>query len=176
MIETIKGIRPVVHPTAAVLPSATLLGDVELAEGASVWFNAVLRGDVGPIRVGKNTNIQDFTMIHATEGRSQTLIGEGCTIGHRCTLHGARIGKNCLIGMGSILLDNCVIGDNSIVGAGALVLQGQEFPPNSLIVGSPAKVKRTLEDDKAQWLAAQALHYLNMAKHYQHLWQPIPKP
>ncbi len=174
MIETIKGIQPRLHPSVALLPSATILGDVDLAEGVSVWFNAVLRGDVGLIRVGKNSNVQDFTMIHATFGKSQTLIGEGCTVGHRCTLHGCRIGNNCLIGMGSILLDNCVIGDNSIVGAGALILQGQEFPPNSLIVGSPAVVKRTLADEQVQWLAAQALHYVETAKHYKHLWQALP--
>jgi carbonic anhydrase/acetyltransferase-like protein (isoleucine patch superfamily) len=128
-----------------IAPSAELIGKVILEEEASVWFGSVLRGDNEPIRIGKRTNVQDGCIFHTDPGFPLT-IGENCTIGHRAILHGCTIGKNSLIGMGATVLNGAKIGEHSLVGAGALVTEGKEFPPNSLIVGSPARAIRTLDE------------------------------
>ncbi len=136
---------PSIADSAFVAPSADVIGDVELAEDASVWYQCVLRGDIAPIRVGRETNIQDLTMVHVDPG-TPCLIGDRVGIGHRAIIHACRIEDDCLIGMGAIVLSGAVIGRGSLVAAGAVVTEGMEVPPDSLVVGLPAKVIRTVDD------------------------------
>jgi carbonic anhydrase/acetyltransferase-like protein (isoleucine patch superfamily) len=122
--------------------NATVIGDVDIGEGSNVWFGAVLRGDVGPIRIGKRSNIQDGTIVHTTTNVSEAHIGDDVTVGHGCILHGCRIGHRVLVGMGSILLDNAMIGDDVVIGAGSLVTARMVIPAGALVMGRPAKVIR----------------------------------
>ncbi len=135
--------------TIFIAKSADVVGKVKLGNFISVWFQAVIRGDVDSITIGDRTNIQDGTVVHVAAGYP-TVIGEGVSIGHNAIIHGCEIGDNVLIGMGAIILNGAKIGDNSIVGAGSLVTQGKVFPPNSLIMGSPAKVVRALKPEEIQ--------------------------
>jgi len=148
-----------------IAPNATVIGDVTLKKNASVWFGAVLRGDNDPIVVGENSNIQDNSVLHTDTG-SPLLIGDNVTVGHMVMLHGCTIGDGSLIGIGAIVLNSAKIGRNCIVGAGALITEGKEFPDNSMILGSPAKVVRTLTDEQAGAFAAGALHYVHNWKRY----------
>ena len=148
-----------------VAPDATLIGDISVGRNAGFWFGVVIRGDNEPIVIGADTNVQEHTIMHTDPGFPLT-IGEGCTIGHRALLHGCTIGDNSLIGMGAIVLNGARIGRNSLVGAGALVTEGKEFPDNSLIVGSPAKVIRTLDDAAVARLRASAAHYVANGKRF----------
>ncbi len=162
----IDGSRPVIDPAGAwVAPSADVIGDVHLGADASVWFGAVIRGDNTPMLIGARTNIQESAMLHSDPGAPLT-IGVDCTIGHHAILHGCTIGDGVLIGMGAIVLNRAVIGDGSIVGAGALVTEGKTFPPNSLIVGSPARAVRELDAASAAMLKASAAHYVAKSKAY----------
>lgn len=148
-----------------VAPGAHVMGNVRLHTGASVWFNAVIRGDNELIEIGENTNIQDGTIVHTDPGMPVT-VGAGCTIGHRAILHGCTIGENSLIGMGATILNGAVIGANSLVGANALVTEGKVFPEGSLIVGSPAKAVRDLNAGAIQGLRGSALHYRENMKRF----------
>jgi carbonic anhydrase/acetyltransferase-like protein (isoleucine patch superfamily) len=167
MIIPYRGRWPGVHETAFVAPSADLIGDIEIGEQSSVWFQCVLRGDVGEIRIGKRTNIQDHTMIHSTRKVSTVKIGDEVTIGHRVTLHGCKIGNRVLVGMGAIILDNAEIADECIVGAGALITKGTKIPARSLVIGSPAKVSRSLTDEEIGFLAKSAANYVGDSAEYQ---------
>ncbi|MEZ6188735.1 MAG: gamma carbonic anhydrase family protein [Planctomycetota bacterium] len=141
---------PQVDPEAYVHPDATLIGKVEVGAHSSIWPAAVLRGDDGGIRIGRNTSIQDGSVVHMTEGLSEVSVGDRVTVGHRVILHGCTVEDECLIGMGAIVLDNAVIGRGSLVGAGALVTPNTQVPPGSLVLGMPAKVIRPVRDaDKA---------------------------
>lgn len=148
-----------------VAPGAQVMGNVHLHTGASVWFNAVIRGDNEVIEIGENSNIQDGTVMHTDPGMPLT-IGAGCTIGHQAILHGCTIGENSLIGMGATILNGAIIGPNCLVGANALVTEGKEFPEGSLIVGSPAKAVRELNAGAIQGLRASALHYRENMKRF----------
>ncbi len=162
----IEGKRPVVDPAGAwVAPSADVIGDVHLGADASVWFGAVIRGDNTPMLVGARSNIQESAMLHSDPGAPLT-IGTDCTIGHHAILHGCTIGNGVLIGMGAIVLNRAVIGDGCIVGAGALVTEGKEFPPGSLIVGSPARAVRQLDATAAAMLKISADHYVMKSRAY----------
>ena len=141
-----------------IAPDAVLVGRVRIAEDASIWFNAVLRGDNEWIEVGAGSNVQDNCVLH-TDPRFPLTIGAGCTIGHGVVLHGCTVGDNSLAGMGTIVLNGAKIGKNSIVGAGALVTEGKEFPDHSLIVGSPAKVVRQLDGQAEEMLKFAAKVY-----------------
>ncbi len=156
---------PTLGKNAWVADSAEVIGEVELAEGASVWFGAVIRGDTGLIKVGRNSNIQDLSVLHADEG-CPLEIGEGVTVGHQVMLHGCIIGDNSLIGIQTVILNKARIGRNCIVGAGSVVTEGKEFPDNSLIVGSPARVIRTLDDATVEKLKASADNYANRSIRY----------
>ena len=147
-----------------VAPNAVVIGDVSLKKNASVWFGSVLRGDNDPIILGENSNIQDNSVCHTDDGMP-LIIGDNVTVGHKVILHSCTVGDNSLIGMGSTVLNKAKIGNNCLVGANALVTEGKEFPDNSLIVGSPAKVKRELTDMEKKIIELSALHYVeNMKK------------
>jgi len=165
-IIELDGKRPRIGHRAFVAPGATLIGDVELAEEANVWFGCVLRGDVGHIRIGARTNVQDLTMGHMTDHVSNLEVGADCTIGHGVILHGCRIEDACLIGMGSILLDGVVIGTGSLVGAGALLPPRMIVPPGSLVLGNPAKVVRPVKDAEKKMIAEGGVHYVANADRY----------
>uniref|UniRef100_UPI0035CA9747 gamma carbonic anhydrase family protein n=1 Tax=uncultured Sphingomonas sp. TaxID=158754 RepID=UPI0035CA9747 len=161
----IDGLRPVLGTDTWVAPSAELIGDVRLGDEVSVWFGAVVRGDNTPMIVGPRSNIQEGAMCHSDPGAPLT-IGAECTIGHHAILHGCTIGDRVLIGMGAIVLNRAEIGDGSIVGAGALVTEGKVFPPGSLIVGSPARAVRTLDDAAQAMLRVSAAHYVANGRKY----------
>jgi carbonic anhydrase/acetyltransferase-like protein (isoleucine patch superfamily) len=148
-----------------VAPNAYLIGRVELGEDASVWYGCLLRGDNEWITVGARTNIQDNSILHTDMG-FPLKIGADCTIGHGVILHGCIIGENTLIGMGATILNGARIGRNCLVGANALVTENKEFPDNSLIIGSPAKVARTLDATAAQGNRESAVHYVENARRY----------
>ena len=166
MIEPFQGKHPVVGANVYVAPTALVIGEVELGEGASVWHGAVVRGDVWGIRIGSLTNIQDLCICHVTTGGPELLVGSRVTVGHRAILHSCTIKDACLIGMGSILLDGVQIGRGSIVAAGSVLLQGLEVPPYSLVAGVPAAVKKTLDREAAERLGNQAEEYHKLALAY----------
>ncbi|TPO13140.1 gamma carbonic anhydrase family protein [Mesorhizobium sp. B1-1-5] len=148
-----------------IAPDATLIGNIRIGRNVGFWFGVVVRGDGEPIIIGADTNVQEHAIMHTDPGFPLT-IGEGCTIGHRALLHGCTIGDNSLIGMGAIVLNGARIGNNSLVGAGALVTENKVFPDNSLIVGSPAKVIRTLDEAAIERLRVSAAHYVANAKRF----------
>jgi len=154
--------EPRIAPSAWVADSACVLGRVALAEGASVWYGAVLRGDNDWITVGRNSNVQDGSVLHTDAGVPLTL-GEGVTVGHQVMLHGCTVGDGSLIGIQAVVLNGAKIGRNCLVGAGALVTEGKEFPDNCLIVGSPAKVVRELTPAQIERLRFSADHYVEQA-------------
>lgn len=145
--------------------NATLTGRLALGPEASVWFGCVLRGDDASIHVGARSNVQDLTMIHA-DIDVPNVIGEEVTVGHRCVLHGARVGDRCLIGMGAVLLGGCEIGEESIIGAGAVVKEGMVVPPRSLVVGVPAKVVRDVTDAQVEAIRRSAEGYVQKVRQY----------
>ncbi len=161
----IGGHRPQIAPDAWVAPSADLIGDVHLAELASVWFGAVIRADNTPIVVGARTNVQDGAMLHSDPGAPCTL-GADVTVGHHAILHGCTIGDRTLIGMGATILNRAVIGEDCLVGAGALITEGKTFPPGHLIVGSPARAIRPLDDMQKAMLKASAALYAAKQRDY----------
>ena len=162
MIRSFGKAKPRVEPSAFVHDSAELIGAVSVAKDASIWPGSVLRGDVDRIVVGERSNIQDLTVIHCRHGRP-TIVGRGVTVGHRVILHGARIGDLCLIGMGAIVME-AEIGRETLVAAGALVLAGMRVPPRSLVMGSPAKVVRTLKPAEIAGLRRSAAEYVKLAR------------
>lgn len=163
-VRALNGKEPVLHSSVFVAEGAVIIGDVRCEKDTSIWYNVVIRGDVGHVHIGKRVNVQDLSMIHMSEGMSDTDIGDDVTIGHRAIIHGARIEERCLIGMGAIILDNAVVGADSIVGANALVTKNTVIPPRSLVLGSPAKVVRELTKEEVASLPASADHYVKMAK------------
>lgn len=166
MLLAFGGRRPRVHPEAVVLDSAVVIGDVEIGAGASVWFHAVVRGDLEPIRIGARTNIQDNATVHVVGGRFATEIGSGVTVGHNAIVHGCTVGAGVLVGMGAIVLDGAVVGDESLVGAGAVVPPGMRIPPRSLVLGNPARLVRPLRDEEVARLADAAARYVGLAAAY----------
>lgn len=155
MIAACFGHTPRIAETAWIADSADVLGDVTIGEHSSIWFQAVARGDVHWIRIGSYTNVQDGSILHVTNGRYPLTIGDRVTIGHKALLHGCTVGNDCLIGMGAILLDDVEVGDGSVVAAGALLPPGKKYPPNSLILGAPAKAIRTLRPEEQSELIDQ---------------------
>jgi carbonic anhydrase/acetyltransferase-like protein (isoleucine patch superfamily) len=164
-IWALDGIAPEVDPTAWVHPEATVIGRVRIGPGASIWPQAVLRGDYGEIRIGARTSIQDGTVLHTTE-EWPTVIGAGCVVGHLAHLEGATIGDGCLIGSNSVVLNRVVVGEGSLVGAGALVPEGTVVPPHSRALGVPARVR---EGAGAGPFVAEAVElYVGNAERYRH--------
>ena len=158
--------NPEIGEGVYISPGASVIGKVRLGANANIWFGAVLRGDVGSIEVGENTNIQDLSVVHVTEELFDTTIGKNVTIGHRAIIHGCTIHDNVLIGMGAIVMDGAVIEPYSLIGAGAVVTPGTVIPSGSLAVGSPARVVRALKDNERKELDKSARHYVSVAGHY----------
>jgi len=163
MIKKLKGIKPKVHEDAFVADTAMVIGDVNIGEGTSIWYGAVLRGDIENITIGKFSNIQDNATVH-TETDIPTKVGDYTVVGHNAIVHGCTIGDNCLIGMGAIILNNAVIGDNCIIGAGALVPEGKVIPPNSLVLGVPGKIVRQVTVEEIEAIRQNALRYNRLFK------------
>ena len=155
--------KPVIDSSAFVAPDADIIGKVKLEENCSVWFHAVLRGDVGAINIGKGSNVQDNATIHCSADHPVT-IGEKVTVGHNAVVHGATVKDNVLIGMGAVILDGAVIGENSIIGAGALVGGNKIIPANSLVMGLPGKIIRSVTVREAEGIRENAAHYVALAK------------
>lgn len=166
MIRTFQGIKPTVPKSCFIEETAVVIGDVVMGDHCSVWFNAVIRGDVNYIRIGERTNVQDLCMLHVTHDTHPLIIGNDVTIGHHVVLHGCTIQDRVLVGMGCIIMDGAVIGQDSVVGAGALVVEGTVVPPKSLILGSPAKIKRPVTDKELAWLKESAENYVKYARQY----------
>lgn len=155
MIGVVFGKEPKIHETAWIAPSADVLGDVTIGPHSSIWFQAVARGDVHWIKIGSYTNVQDGSILHVTNGRFPLTIGDRVTIGHKALLHGCTVGNDCLIGMGAIILDGVEVGDGCVVAAGALLPPGKKYPPNSLVLGAPAKAVRTLAPEEQKQMIDQ---------------------
>ena len=156
---------PTIHSSAWVVPGATVLGDVVLEEESSVWYGAVLRGDINRIIIGPRSNVQDNAVIHV-DTAYPTSVGELVTIGHTAIVHACKIDNEVLVGMGSIILDDVEVGARSIIGASALVTTGTKIPPGSLVLGSPAKIRRELTLDEQKDIARWAWSYVETAKQY----------
>lgn len=169
MIHGLGDKTPNIDPLAFIHPDATIIGHVTVHAHASVWPAAVLRGDMGSIEIGEATSIQDGSVVHLTEGWSNTRVGRRVTVGHRAIIHGATVEDECLIGMGAILLDNAVIGSGSLVGAGSLVTAGMVVPPGSLVLGSPARVVRPVNAKERQMIEVGWRSYLDYAARYRML-------
>lgn len=168
MIISYNGVSPAIHETVFVAPGAFLIGHVEIGKESTVWFNAVLRGDDGPIIIGERCSIQDNSTIHLYEG-FPVVIEDDVTIGHNVILHGCKIGKHSIIGMGSTLLDNVEVGEECIIGANTLLAGGIKIPPRSLVLGSPGKVVRELTDKDLQMLKMSSEHYVQKGKEFREI-------
>lgn len=157
---------PSVDPTVYLAPGSQVVGDVRIGAGSSVWFNAVLRGDVQPVRIGERVNVQDLAMVHVTTGRFPSEVGDDVTVGHGAVLHGCRIASRALIGMGAVLLDGVEVGEESIVAAQSMVRVGFKVPPRTLVAGVPAVVKRELTPAEVEEILRSARRYVDMAARY----------
>src|SRR5574341_1543528 len=166
MIRRFQGTTPTIPKTVFVEETAAVIGDVVIGAESSVWFHAVIRGDVHHIRIGSRTNIQDLCVCHVTHDTHPLILGDDVTVGHHVVLHGCTIKDRVLIGMGAIIMDGAVIGEDSIVGAGALVTEGTVVPPKRLIFGSPAKVKRPVTEQELAWIRESARNYVHYARQY----------
>jgi len=166
MIRAYQGRLPVVPATCYVDLSAQVIGDVELGENASVWMNAVLRGDVNAIRVGANSNVQDCAVLHGMRDEYPVMVGEWVTIGHNATVHGCVVEDAVLIGMGATILNDVRIGEGSIIAAGAVIAEHTVIPPNSLVAGVPGKVRRVLGDEDRKLILKYAQDYLDYVAIY----------
>jgi gamma-carbonic anhydrase len=167
IIKSFKDKSPKIHESAFIAENAVIIGDVEIGEGASIWYGCILRGDVNHIRIGAKTNIQDMSMIHVSRGEDYpTIIEEEVTVGHSVTLHGCYVEKGSLIGIGAIILDGVRIGANSLIAAGSLVTPNTIIPPRSFVLGSPARVKRELSDEEIQDLQRFWQNYVKLSESY----------
>jgi carbonic anhydrase/acetyltransferase-like protein (isoleucine patch superfamily) len=165
MIMSFAEKSPSVEKASFIAENASIIGNVTLEENANIWFGAVLRADIAEIRVGKNTNIQDNAVIHVSIGKP-AIIGDNVTIGHSAIVHGATVGNNVLIGMGSIILDGAVIGDNCVIGAGAVVTSNTVVPDNTMMLGTPAKPVKEITPDKAEGIKMSAEGYVKLSKSF----------
>lgn len=165
MISNFEGKRPVINEKAFVAENANIIGEVIIGEYASIWYNVVLRGDIASIVIGKNTNIQDGSVVHCDMGVS-TIIGSNVTVGHNVVLHACKIGDGSLIGIGAIVLDKAEVGEGAIVGAGAIVTPRTKIPPYTMALGIPAKVVRNLTKEEVEDLKKHTWGYVELMKKY----------
>jgi len=166
MIKSFQNLSPRIHETAFIAENAVIIGDVEIGEDSSVWYGSIIRGDVNHIRIGARTNIQDACVLHVTARTHPTILEDEITLGHRVTLHGCYVETGCLIGIGAIVMDGVRVGRNSLVGAGSLVTPHIEIPPRSLVLGSPARVKRELSDAEVKDLERFWQSYVSYRRIY----------
>jgi len=166
LVRALGELRPRIGRGVFLAETCAVIGDVEIGDEASIWYAAVVRGDVMPIRIGARTNLQDGAIVHVTHQRFATAIGSDCTIGHGAIIHACTIEDHCLIGMGATVLDGSVIGRGSFVGAGALVTPGTIIPPGSLVIGSPARVKRPVTDRERAQIEDGTARYVELARRY----------
>jgi carbonic anhydrase/acetyltransferase-like protein (isoleucine patch superfamily) len=166
MLRPYRGTHPRVHPSVFIDQSAQVIGDVVIGEESSIWMNAVVRGDVHWIRIGKRSNVQDGTVVHVMNETHPTTIGDEVTIGHAAVVHGCTVGHRVLIGMGAILLNGATIGEDCIVAAGTLVTEETVIPPRSLVMGSPGKVRRSLTDEEVASILQYSERYVNYRLDY----------
>ncbi len=154
-----------IDAAAFIANNAAVTGDVSLGKDCSVWYGASLRGDLAPVTIGAESNIQDNASVHV-DTNTPTIVGNGVTVGHNAILHGCTVEDNCLIGMGAIVLNRAVVGEGSVIGAGALITEGKIIPPRSLAVGSPAKVIRQIDDENLAKVKKNAGHYIELARRH----------
>jgi carbonic anhydrase/acetyltransferase-like protein (isoleucine patch superfamily) len=166
MIESFQNLSPKIHETAFVADDAIIIGDVEIGAESNVWFGSILRGDVNYIRIGERTNVQDGSIIHVSSKTHPTVLEDEITLGHRVTLHGCYVETGCLIGIGAIILDGARVGRNSLVAAGSLITPNTQSPPRVLVMGSPARVKRTLSDEEVTDLERFWRNYVSLSRIY----------
>ncbi len=166
MIHAYQGVMPKVHPTAFVEASAHVIGDVELGEDASLWFNTVIRGDVNHIRIGRGTNIQDGSVVHANSRGAPVLLEEFVTVGHGARLHGCHVKSHCLIGIGAIVLDGAVLEEECLVAAGSLVAPATKAPRGSVLMGAPATVRRAVSAEDLDLIRRSAQNYIRLRAEY----------
>jgi len=166
MVRAFQGILPKIAKSVFIDDTAVVIGDVVVGEDSSIWFHAVVRGDVNCIRIGDRTNVQDLCLLHVTHDTAPLIIGSDVTIGHHVVLHGCTIKDRVLIGMGAIIMDGAVIGADSVVGAGALITERTIVPPKSVVLGSPAKVKRPVTEHELTWIRESAANYVRYARQY----------
>lgn len=152
-----------IHPTAKIFPGSQIIGDVKIGQDSSVWYNAVIRGDIESINIGNFSNVQDNCVVHSSREYPLEL-GDYVSIGHGAVVHGCKLGNNVLVGMNATILNGAEIGENSIVGAGAVVTEDKKFPPKSLIIGLPAKAVRTLSPEQIKSVKDNALRYVELSK------------
>lgn len=160
-----RGKTPKVHPSAFIAPTAVLIGDVEVGEESSIWFGTVLRGDNGPVRIGKRTSIQDNSVVHVSEV-GKTIIGDDVTVGHCAVMEDCNVGNFALIGSNAVLLNGSVIGERTLIAAGSVVGERAEIPASVVAAGSPAKVKKPLEGEAAHWIEIAAEEYVALSRSY----------
>ncbi len=166
MIRGFGGTHPRVSPTAFLAEDAVVVGDVRIGNDASIWYGCVLRGDVGPLRIGDATNVQEGTILHCAPGQEPTVLGSWVTVGHGVVLHGCSVGARSLVGMSATLLDGVVVGEECIIGAGALVPPGTVVPARTLVTGSPAKFSRRVTDEDVEWILDHARVYVELKQQY----------
>jgi carbonic anhydrase/acetyltransferase-like protein (isoleucine patch superfamily) len=165
MLISYKGYEPIVSKSAFVAPNSTIVGRCTIGENCSIWFNAVVRGDVNEIKIGCNTNIQDGAVLHCDQDHG-TSIADHVTIGHHAIVHGCTIESNCIVGMGSTILDGAHIGENCIIGANSLITSNKKIPKGSLVVGSPAKVLRELTPEEIEGIKKSVAGYVELSRAY----------
>ena len=163
-IRAFQGKIPKLHTTTFIADGAQVIGDVEIGEESSIWYNTIVRGDVYPIRIGRRTNIQDLSMVHVDEGTYPVRVGDEVTVGHHVVLHGCTVGNRVLVGIGAIVLNGVVIEDDSFIAAGTLLSPGTRVPSGSMVMGSPGRVKRALTDAERAGLLTSAAGYVLNAK------------
>ncbi len=163
-IRSFQGVSPRLHPSVFVADGAQVIGDVEIGEDSSIWYNTVLRGDVNRIRIGRRTNIQDLTMLHVHQDRFPCTVGDDVTVGHHAVVHGCTVGNRVLVGIGAIVLDDVVIGDDSFIAAGTLLTPGTVVAAGSMVMGTPGKMKRALTSQEREGLLASAAGYVLNAR------------
>lgn len=166
MLHAYNGLAPKLGARVFIAEGAQVIGDVEVGDDSSIWFNAVVRGDIHHIRIGARTNIQDGSVCHVMRGECPVILGDSVTIGHGVVLHGCTVESHCLVGMNSTLLNNAVVGEHSIVAAGALITEGMVIPPRSLVMGVPARVRRSLTDEEVSSIDAYAERYYEYKSAY----------
>lgn len=166
MIKSFQNLQPKIHDSVFIAEDAVVIGDVEIGESSSVWYGSIVRGDVNYIRIGARTNIQDGSIIHVSRKTHPTVLEDEITLGHRVTLHGCYVETGCLIGIGAIVMDGVRVGRNSLIAAGSLVTPNTQIPPRSLVMGSPAKVRRELTDDEVKDLERFWRNYVSLSEIY----------